>query len=1708
MHAAIISDGSDAIDMVGQFSNYESPLIPYYDKGDTNNGPNRLGIESPQDTLLDTVNHRLFVADQLNDRILVYQLNAGTDFFDDYIPDYVLGQPDFLTDGHNTTIDGLSYPTSLAYDSTREYLFVADYQNSRVIVYDVDPLTIANGADAINVLGQDDFTSGSEGIDEYSLYQPTGLALNTGSPPTSLYVADTYNNRVVAYNIGDGISNGEAAVTVFGQPDFVTDTAGTTQTTMDSPSHVEYVPSASSIYVADYDNNRVLRFGIAGGAATQVLGQVDYVSSVDTQFDKAGGLYYDVTRDDLYVSSWGDSKVLYFDDVTGKSNGDPADAYLGDGNQDADNNSISYPERLSMDEANARLYVTTGDRVMIFSVPGIVSEENAEWVLGQYNESGTPVFDKNEANNGPNSYSFSNANEVVLDRNNNRLFVADGNNRILAFDLNENHLFDNYIADYVLGQDDFASTGTASTSASSISRVYGLEYDHNNDRLFASDSDAHRILVFNNMDGVLSDNMPADNVLGQSNFTNGTSATSISRLNYPGEIAYDGDNEKLYVSDEGNNRVVVYDVDPGTISNGSDAENVLGQGNFTSSSSGTTSTTMDNPNSVSYDTTREKLFVSDRNNNRVLVFDFGISPIGDGRAADFVIGQSDFISSSSTAPSATGFNYPTGLTFDEVTDRLFVSQFNNQMVQVFDVSNITNGEAAINVLGSSSLDSYYPDSGMSGLRGPYGLDYDPITAQLYVADYSYNRVMVFEAGATNSAPTGTFNSAVQGTDGTGDVAISIEVDDINNDATMAKLEYETDEDGVCDGPWGAANLTGPAIADFDDAGGAPDIGVGGYQVGATATTRITTIDGSNSVAFTWDSPTDLATADSTQCLRLTVNDDTVDSTPTTQTLTVDNINPTASASLAVTSTTTEEINIRFGAAGSDTNIDNYKIYYKEDSSGVTELDDLAETIPTASYSEGSTDTISGLSPGTTYVLNIWTYDAYGNSANATEVTATTKEAPTGTFNSAVQDTDGTGNVVVSIEIDDADNDDTKAKIEYESDEDGSCNGPWEDATLTGTATADFDDSGGAPSIGTGSYQIGSTATKRIMTSSGSNSIVFSWDSATDLATADGTQCLQLTVNDDEVDSTEATQTLTVDNVAPTASAALTAASATVDSIILTLGAAGSDTNIDSYTINYKAGAVGVTSSDTLAEDMSTAEYVEGNSVTISDLTASTQYVINIWTYDYYGKSTGSTEVTATTEAAQQSSGGSSGGSAATSSNDDDTDDTDTDTDDTDTDTDDTDTNDDTETDTDDDDTDDQDDSNEDQEEAVEIITPIEDVIEEVIDDEEDDFDEVDDETIKDIIEDYEEEDENEDEEVEEEEDPIKETFADEDPDEEVLDEAQEIIEEKIKDDIKNAIENDKDGEIEIKQNGKTIKINSNSKIKIVLEKNKKALAKAQKEIGEDEIILVVNEKSNFDSDTISDMYQITHDLPLFNDNPDEDPFTNADEIFLGLDPLEADEIPDLARITNLDGKIAGARPSFRLTGEAGEKVEVILISKTEDGNVQSRVGETEIDEEYKGEIRPENELEDGEYYAIPRGEESGIGETISFTVDSRKDLGIFDLLLISEDYMGPAIKRSLLTASLFLKEFNADKYLAAQMEEQEVDKDTIIVKGTTEPGNTVLVAWKSVILSSVVVSDASQGAFQVEVPKHLADGEHEVIVYVLDEKNDIVGSVATLLFSK
>ena len=343
--------------------------------------------------IADTQNNRLLgfkPVDQFTSNVLTQQAQIQ----------FLFGQSDFSSRQPNQGQPepgpgSLLQPTAVAVSPTE--LFIADSANNRVLAV---PYTTNSIGTATRVLGQDNFNLNAPNLvegRELRLTNGVGTAAEAGivadfkSNPPHLYVADTFNNRILGYRDLRIIKPGDRADIVIGQPDF-------SRTLINYPSNDQNSPNsrglfgptgllldpAGNLYVADTGNGRVLRFPDPFGqtgtlpAANLVIGQRNFTSNLldgsATTMRSPYGLAF-ASNNGLLVSDATLNRILYFPGAPDQLiSGEAATIVFGQTDFTSsssgtanDDNRFSAPRGIATD-SDDRLYISdTGNgRVVIF----------------------------------------------------------------------------------------------------------------------------------------------------------------------------------------------------------------------------------------------------------------------------------------------------------------------------------------------------------------------------------------------------------------------------------------------------------------------------------------------------------------------------------------------------------------------------------------------------------------------------------------------------------------------------------------------------------------------------------------------------------------------------------------------------------------------------------------------------------------------------------------------------------------------------------------------------------------------------------------------------------------------------------------------------------------------------------------------------------------------------------------------------------------------------------------------------------------------------------------------------------------------------------------------------------------------------------------------------------------------------------------------
>ncbi len=644
-------------------------------------------------------------------------------------------------------------------------------------------------------------------LDGRELNSPQSVALDTSVSPPILYVADTFNNRVLAWKNATTALSGAFADLVLGQPDNYSSSpqsaTGNFSRGLAFPTAVA-VDAKGNLYIADAGNNRILRFPkpfsqTNGYTPDLVLGQPGLTTAVANQgqlnpgpntlalFASAGpfqaGMAFDTTGN-LWVTDPGNNRVLRFNSAvlpTGAANDPNADLVLGESvftsnaippnSTPIKKNFLAAPGYLAFDPTG-NLYVADGAiRVLVYTPP-FYAGEGASRIMGVdvptlTNPKPAPVSARTlgAANFPPQGIFFIGNNPFVCD---------PANNRILGYPP-----FSQWppeatqfgpTANFVFSQADFASSklnsGNPQPSASTVSSPAGAIT--NGTDLYIADAGNNRVLDFPIVAGTFT---AASRVFGQIDFPYNSvnliegrefylfaGNQNISGVNFafPGGSAVIDPNSTpphLYVADAGNNRVLGFN-DYRQITAGQKADLVIGQPDFftalvnypTNKGTSPSATSLYSPAGMAVDS-NGNLWVADSGNGRVLRFPQPFKqPAGATQTASVVLGQAYF-NQVVTDPTASTMRSPYGLALTQEGDLLASDQFHNRILffQKPKSGDFSDGQLASAVIGQPDFTSVVGNNPAAGSGGLAGphMIATDHGDQLYVADTGNGRVAIY-----------------------------------------------------------------------------------------------------------------------------------------------------------------------------------------------------------------------------------------------------------------------------------------------------------------------------------------------------------------------------------------------------------------------------------------------------------------------------------------------------------------------------------------------------------------------------------------------------------------------------------------------------------------------------------------------------------------------------------------------------------------------------------------------------------------------------------------------------------------------------------------------------------------------------------------------------------------------------------------------------
>lgn len=386
------------------------------------------------------------------------------------------------------------------------------------------------------------------------------------------------------------------ATAVYGQGgSFTTSTSGTSTATFNTPIGIS-LDASENMYVVDTLNNRVVFFAKGSTTASRVYGQLGSFTSstvnnggvsadslnqpVDVAIDSTNG---------VYIADQQNNRVLFY--AAGSTTAARVYGQLGSFTTNTLRNggitatSLYRPNAVALD-SSGNLYVSdSGNNRVLFFLAGSTT---ATRVYGQGGMFNTWAFTPITAD------SLSVPTDVKLDSSGNVYIVDGGNNRVLFY------LSGSTTATRVYGQLGLFNTPTINNggvSADSLGQPSGVIVGSGNE-VYIVDKGNCRVLRYS------ASGTTANQVFGQagsfSSVTTNNGGVSANSFSLPYRIARGQTSGDLYISDGGNNRVLVYAANSATTS-----------GSSTTAPSGGSSTCFHESTVISYkdqDWTLEQLF--------------------------------------------------------------------------------------------------------------------------------------------------------------------------------------------------------------------------------------------------------------------------------------------------------------------------------------------------------------------------------------------------------------------------------------------------------------------------------------------------------------------------------------------------------------------------------------------------------------------------------------------------------------------------------------------------------------------------------------------------------------------------------------------------------------------------------------------------------------------------------------------------------------------------------------------------------------------------------------------------------------------------------------------------------------------------------------------------------------------------------------------
>ena len=581
-------------------------------------------------------------------------------------------------------------------------------------------------------------------------------------------------------------------------------------------------------------------------------------------------------------------------------------------------------------------------------------------------------FDEKFGGFGSNDGKFNTPISLAINPDTKDVYIVDSdNNRVQRFEADgdfDGLLFGSSDSD----DDEYLGSPTA------------IAIHQSTDNIFVADSSTDSISVFD------------DN--GNFMFSFGSAGSDDDEFRNPSGLIFDNDNDILYVADTGNNRIQIFEITDGS-NCPSDTDEIVEDevcyvGSF--GSSGSADGKFDEPTGLAFDEDNQMLYVSDTENNRIQVFEMISSntcPSGTSKITDGVCFVEKFGSSGTTDGK---FNSPTGIAIDSLNNILYIADNDNDRIQIVSLTSASSlvppPQNLKSVPVSSTSVLLYWDSPKINKDVPpitgYKIDYktSSTTYTTVMADtkssstaflhegLETNKTYYYQVSSINSAGTSTpvSSSSVKPTSTTTPILIAKAIS-----PTQVELSWLPPSNTF------GQSINGYQIERVFSGGDSTPIG---ETNGQTRSYIVSGLSTGVSYSFEVAAKIGFGLTEPSNTVSATPKTDSVKTSSTPVSSTVPSIVvSTPPIKLTAVGVSSTQINLSWSEPASDGNsaITGYKIEVKKDSGSFTTIMDNTESTSTT-YSH------TNLSPNSKYTYKVSAINSVGVSDASNEASTTPK----------------------------------------------------------------------------------------------------------------------------------------------------------------------------------------------------------------------------------------------------------------------------------------------------------------------------------------------------------------------------------------------------------------------------------------------------------------------------------------------------------------------------------------------------------------------------------------------------------------------------------------------------------------------------------------------------------------------------------------------